>query len=48
MKEYVHPDRNGMMCYSVKLVGSCKIWIWRDGTQVWEQGDEENRVNLKR
>jgi DNA invertase Pin-like site-specific DNA recombinase len=36
LKEYVWPDRNGMKCYSVKLVGSHKIWIWWDGCQVWE------------
>lgn len=36
LKEYVWPDRNGMMCYRVKLVGGQKIWIWWDGCEVWE------------
>jgi DNA invertase Pin-like site-specific DNA recombinase len=35
----VYPNRNGMMCYRVKLVGSHPIWIWWDGCQVWEQGE---------
>ena len=36
LKEYVYPDRNGMMCYRVNLVGGQKIWIWWDGCQVWD------------
>jgi len=36
LKKYVYPDRNGMMCYSVNLVGGQKIWIWWDGCQVWD------------
>lgn len=36
LKTTVYPERSGMMCYSVKLVGSHKIWIWQDGCQVWE------------
>jgi DNA invertase Pin-like site-specific DNA recombinase len=35
----VYPDRYGMMCYKVKLVGSHPIWIWWDGCQAWEQGE---------
>ena len=35
----VFPDRYGMMCYKVKLVGSHPIWIWWDGCQAWEQGE---------
>src|ERR1035437_5962970 len=35
----VYPDRDGMMCYKVKLVGSHPIWIWWDGCQAWEQGE---------
>jgi hypothetical protein len=28
------------MCYSVKLVGSSRrIWIWWDGTRLWEEGE---------
>jgi hypothetical protein len=30
-KMVVYPDRHGMMCYKVKLVGSHPIWIWWDG-----------------
>ncbi len=41
LKQYVWPDRNGMMCYSIKLVGSYKIWIWWDGCEVWDEGDAE-------
>jgi DNA invertase Pin-like site-specific DNA recombinase len=36
LKTAVYPDRNGMMCYSVKLIGSYKIWIWWDGHVQWE------------
>jgi DNA invertase Pin-like site-specific DNA recombinase len=35
----VYPDRHGMMCYRVKLVGSHPIWIWWDGCRAWEQGE---------
>ncbi len=30
-----YPDRVGMMCYCIKLVGSYQMWFWQDGTQVW-------------
>jgi DNA invertase Pin-like site-specific DNA recombinase len=36
LKEMVYPDRYGMMCYSIKLIGGYKMWIWWDGCQVWE------------
>jgi DNA invertase Pin-like site-specific DNA recombinase len=36
LKTTVFPERSGMMCYSIKLVGGHKIWIWQDGCQVWE------------
>ena len=39
LKMLVYPDRYGMMCYKVKLVGSHPIWIWWDGCQAWEQGE---------
>ena len=39
LKTMVYPDRCVMMCYSVKLVGSYKIWFWWDGSNYWEQGD---------
>jgi hypothetical protein len=39
LKTMVYPDRCGMMCYSVKLVGNYKIWFWWDGSKYWEQGD---------
>jgi hypothetical protein len=39
LKTMVYPDRCGMMCYSVKLVGGYKIWFWWDGSNYWEQGD---------
>ena len=54
LKEYVWPDRCGMMCYSIKLVGSFKIWIWEDGCEVWETGDakiptvEESMAEFRR
>jgi DNA invertase Pin-like site-specific DNA recombinase len=39
LKTTVYPDRCGMMCYSIQLVGSYKIWIWWDGCQVWAEPD---------
>ena len=39
LKTMVYPDRCGMTCYSVKLVGNYKIWFWWDGSKYWEQGD---------
>ena len=36
MKEHLWPDRWAMMCYCVKLVGGQKIWMWWDGSMVWE------------
>lgn len=36
LKTIVYPDRNGMMCYSIKLVGGQKVWIWWDGCVVWD------------
>jgi hypothetical protein len=35
LKTTVYPERVGMMCYCITLVGSYKIWFWQDGTQVW-------------
>jgi len=37
LKEMVYPDRYGMMCYSIKLIGGYKMWIWWDGSQLWEE-----------
>jgi len=28
-----------MACYAISLVGSYKMWIWWDGTQLWEEGN---------
>lgn len=41
LKEYVYPDRVGMPCYCIKLVGSYRIWIWWDGCQVWNEPGAE-------
>jgi hypothetical protein len=32
----VWDGRNGMWCYSVKLVGGSKIWVFEDGYKVWD------------
>jgi DNA invertase Pin-like site-specific DNA recombinase len=37
LKTTVYPDRYGMMCYSIKLVGGHKMWIWWDGCQSWDE-----------
>jgi DNA invertase Pin-like site-specific DNA recombinase len=37
LKEMVYPNRCGMMCYSVKLIGGYKMWFWWDGSQLWEE-----------
>jgi hypothetical protein len=47
LKTTVYPDRNGMMCYRVTMVGSYKMWIWQDGCQVWEEPDKP-KGNLDR
>jgi hypothetical protein len=40
VKEVIWRGRAGVMCYSVKLVGSSRrIWIWWDGTRLWEEGE---------
>jgi DNA invertase Pin-like site-specific DNA recombinase len=36
LKTTVYPDRNGMLCYRISLVGSYKIWIWWDGAHIWD------------
>jgi hypothetical protein len=36
LKEAVYPERVGTPCYRVSLIGSYRIWIWWDGTQLWE------------
>ena len=41
LKEYVYPDRVGMPCYCIKVVGGYKIWLWWDGCQVWHEPDAE-------
>jgi len=38
-KTTVFPNRYGMACYAISLVGSYKMWIWWDGTQLWEEGN---------
>ena len=40
LKFLVYPNRYGMMCYRVKLVGSQPIWIWWDGCMACEDGGE--------
>jgi DNA invertase Pin-like site-specific DNA recombinase len=40
MKEVIWRRRAGLMCYSVKLTGSSRrIWVWWDGTRIWEEGE---------
>jgi DNA invertase Pin-like site-specific DNA recombinase len=40
VKEVIWRGRAGVMCYSVKLVGSSRrIWNWWDGTRLWEEGE---------
>jgi DNA invertase Pin-like site-specific DNA recombinase len=39
LKTTVYPDRVGMSCYCLTLVGSYKMWFWWDGTQVWLEPD---------
>lgn len=41
LKFLVYPNRYGMMCYRVKLVGSQPIWIWWDGCMACEDGGEK-------
>ena len=36
LKTMVYPERNGMRCYRITLVGGFKMWIWWDGGQAWE------------
>jgi len=36
LKQHVWDGRNGMWCYSVKLVGGSKIWVFEDGYKVWD------------
>jgi hypothetical protein len=36
LKPDVRDGRNGMWCYSVKLVGGSKIWVFEDGHKVWD------------
>ena len=38
-KTIVFPDRYGMPCYRISLVGSYKMRIWWDGTQLWQEGN---------
>jgi hypothetical protein len=40
-KTTVFPNRYGMDCYAISLVGSYKMWIWWDGTQLWEEGNAQ-------
>ena len=47
LKTIVYPDRYGMICYRVSLVGSYKMWIWWDGTQLWEQGPKPTLEYVK-
>jgi len=37
MKEIVYPNRLGMTCYKITMVGRYVIWIWWDGHQMWEE-----------
>jgi DNA invertase Pin-like site-specific DNA recombinase len=37
LKTIVFPDRYGMTCYRISLIGSYTMWIWWDGTQLWEE-----------
>jgi hypothetical protein len=37
LKEIVYPNRVGMTCYKVTMVGRYVIWIWWDGYQMWEE-----------
>ncbi len=40
-KTTVFPNRYGMACYAISLIGSYKMWIWWDGTQLWEEGNSQ-------
>jgi DNA invertase Pin-like site-specific DNA recombinase len=46
LKTIVYPDRYGMRCYRISLVGSYRMWIWWDGCQVWEEPSQpmEERI----
>jgi hypothetical protein len=37
LKGIVYPNRVGMTCYKVTMVGRYVIWIWWDGYQMWEE-----------
>lgn len=41
LKTTVYPERVGMTCYCITLVGSYKMWFWWDGTQVWLEPNAE-------
>jgi DNA invertase Pin-like site-specific DNA recombinase len=47
LKTMVYPDRYGMPCYRISLVGSYKMWIWWDGAQLWEEGQSTPLVMSK-
>lgn len=41
LKDVVYPDRVGMTCYCISMVGGYKMWFWWDGRQTWlEPGAE--------
>lgn len=41
LKTTVYPEKVGMMCYCIALVGGYKMWFWQDGTQVWVEPNTE-------
>jgi len=44
LKTHVFPDRCGMTCYRVTLLGGFKMWVWWDGSQVWEDAAGPKRA----